>query len=108
MSEPTLWDQPTTTLGMVRTDDRETAVLAAETVLPKLNRLRTRVLALIAEAGPDGLTDKELEQLPEFATYAYSTVRKRRTELYQAGYLVEAGVRDRLTVWTVNADRAAS
>ena len=108
MSDPTLWDQPTTTLGMVRTDDRETAVLAAETVLPKLNRLRTRVLALIAEAGPDGLTDKELEQLPEFARYAYSTVRKRRTELFQAGYLVEAGVRDRLTVWTVAADRAAS
>lgn len=108
MSEPTLWDQPTTTLGMVRTDDRETAVLAAETVLPKLNRLRTRVLALITEAGPDGLTDKELEQLPEFAGYAYSTVRKRRTELFQAGYLVEAGVRDRLTIWTVAADRAAS
>lgn len=105
MTEPTLWDQPTTTVGMVRTDDPATSVVAAETVLPKLNRLRTRVLTLIAEAGPDGLTDRELERLPEFAAYAYSTVRKRRTELYQAGYLVEAGVRDRLTVWTINHER---
>ena len=38
-----------------------------------------------------GLTDPELERLPQFSHCGYSSVRKRRTELTQMGYVRPTG-----------------
>jgi hypothetical protein len=46
------------------------------------------------------MTDGELENLPVFAHYGPSTVRKRRSELYQAGRVAETGARrGKMNVW---------
>lgn len=89
---------------MVRRRDRRTCRDAADRVRPVLSPLRLAVLDAVTAAGEAGLTDKELERLPQFAALGFSTARKRRSELYQLGYLREAGVRDRLTVWTINPE----
>ena len=48
----------------------------------------------------NGLTDKELEQPPEFRECEYSTAHKRLTDLMQKGYVIDSGEkRDGLTVW---------
>jgi hypothetical protein len=39
------------------------------------------------------MTDETLENLPEFADYGPSTIRKRRSELYQQQALAVAGER---------------
>lgn len=85
---------------MTRATDPDTSVEAAGRVRPLLSTLQAQVYHAIAAAGLDGLTDRELERLPEFSNRAPSTVRKRRSELYQANLLEPNGVRDRLTVWT--------
>lgn len=92
---------------MVRSDDRSTCSDAADRVLPKIRELHAQVLAAVRTAATDGITDRELERLPQFARYGPSTVRKRRSELYQLGYLAPAGVRDRLTVWVVSGMQEA-
>ena len=86
-------------LRLVRRTDGPTCRDAARRVTPGISPLRLAVVDAICAAGPAGLTDRELEQLPHFAQYGPSTVRKRRSEAYQLGYLVPAGTRDRLTVW---------
>ena len=80
--------------GMVRGDSPVTSQAAAVRVLPKLSTLQAAVLAVA-----DGRTDRALEQLPQFAQYAASTVRKRRTELLQKGLIEPDGELDGLTVW---------
>lgn len=75
--------------GMVHTDDPYTSVEAAESVVLHLSELQNQVTAAFREHGT--LSDDRLERLPQFAGYAYSTVRKRRTELCQLGILVAVG-----------------
>lgn len=89
---------------MVRRRDRRTCRDAADRVRPALSSLRLAVLDAIHAAGPRGLTDRELELLHQFQDRGPSTVRKRRSELYQLGYVREAGVRDRLTVWVIDEE----
>lgn len=84
---------------MVRTGDHETSRAAAGTVAPKVNALHAQVLQALAAAGPTGLNDRQLEQLPQFAHYGPSTIRKRRSELYQLGYVTHHGTREGLMVW---------
>lgn len=84
---------------MVRVRDLRTCYGAADDVIPLLNELQMGVLRAISEAGARGATDRELEQLPIFRGRAPSTVRKRRSELYQAGLLLASGVREKMTVW---------
>jgi len=84
---------------MVRRGDHDTSHEAAARVLPKLTALHQAVLAALDAAGARGLTDRELEQLPQFAHYGPSTIRKRRSELYQGGILTHRGTRDGLMVW---------
>lgn len=91
---------------MVRRRDRGTSRDAAARVRPVLSPLRLAVLDAIRAAGTAGLTDRELELLAQFQDRGPSTVRKRRSELYQLGYVREAGVRDRLTVWVVDEEGA--
>lgn len=88
---------------MHRRDDPQTSIAAAKRILPGISSLQYRVyeslLKYFRRTG-NGMTDKELERLPEFRKCGYSTVRKRRTDLLQKGYVVDSGEkRDGLTVW---------
>lgn len=88
---------------MVRKGDPITSVLAADAVQKKASGLHAAITEAIFEQG-HGMTDQELEDLSRFSHYAYSTVRKRRTELFQAGLLVEVGIRtnsrrQKMIVW---------
>ena len=88
---------------MHRRDDPQTSIAAAKRILSRISVLQYRVyetlLRHFRKTG-NGLTDKELERLPEYRECGDSTVRKRRTELKQMGYVIESGEkRDRLTVW---------
>jgi hypothetical protein len=65
-------------------------------------KLHAAVLAAFRDGGP--MTDGELEKLAVFDSYGPSTIRKRRSELYQAGKLDKAGERTNergklMTIW---------
>lgn len=75
--------------GMVRSGDHGTSVMAAESVAESMSELQQKVYSALKTYGP--LTDEELESLPQFARFAYSTVRKRRTDLYQNGAVFKIG-----------------
>lgn len=104
-SQPVLETPTREIVGMVRGTDSLTAQRAAVDVLPKLSKLERRIMELVTFRGPEyepeGMTDREIETLREFAHYGPSTVRRRRTTLFQQGRLVENGVRDKLTIWRV-------
>ncbi len=86
-------------LGMARAPDHGTSVMAAGKVERKRSDLQEWIVCALRANGP--MTDRELEQLPEFIMYAPSTVRKRRSELWDdgRGVLVRDGVKDGLTIW---------
>lgn len=77
---------------MVRRDGRDTEIAAAAKVQRGLSALQQRVLQAFVELGGSA-TDEQLEQRPQFADLAPSTVRKRRSELLAAGLLVADGER---------------
>lgn len=85
--------------GMIRAQDHETSVMAAQDVALSRTELQEAVLNAIKSYGP--MTDGELEALPEFSRFAYSTVRKRRTELFQKGVLAPIGLRTTLNPKTM-------
>lgn len=87
--------------GMVRGTDAIECQAAAVSVLGKVEELQARILELLT-AKP--MTDKELEALPEFAKYEYSTVRKRRSELSGMQKLTVIGRRGRCRVWAVRLE----
>lgn len=70
---------------------------AAAKIAPRIARLHSEVMGALLTNG--AMTDRELERLPQFDKYGPSTIRKRRSELYQAGALVAEGKRDGLTIW---------
>lgn len=72
--------------GMVRRDNPSTSVAAAHIIRPRVTKLQQRVLEAFAHYGP--MTDEELERLEQFSNYGPTTVKKRRTELYQSGHIV--------------------
>ena len=81
---------------MVHRDDPQTSVDAALTVKRKIGKLHQRVYNAVARyisRDGQGITDEELELLIEFQGYGPSTIRKRRSELYQAGDLTSDGAR---------------
>jgi len=94
--------------GMVRARTSGTSVTAARAVRGVRSALQVKVLAILGRGGP--MTAEELENHEEMVALnlAPSTVRKRISELFQAGELVEAGERPNrrgsamLTVWVVN------
>ena len=81
------------TLGMVRTDDQETSELAAQKLNGQVGQIRENVYQLFLKHGP--MNDSELEQLyyKTFEVRPYSTVRKRRCELRDAGLVRDSGRR---------------
>lgn len=85
--------------GMVRGEGSIESQRAAVDQLSGRAKLQARILEILASEGAQ--TDRELEERPEFADYGPSTVRKRRSELKQAGRLVKIGRRDGMAVWDV-------
>ena len=75
--------------GMVRAKGHETSRDAATGVAGVLTKLHALVLEEFERRGP--MTDETLERLPVFADFGPSTIRNRRSELYQRGLLVEDG-----------------
>lgn len=89
---------------MVRQGDHETSTAAAEKVVKFRNRLQESVLEAFRELGD--MTDWTLENLDRFRTYGPSTIRKRRSELYQLGLLKAVGKQRRdngipMTIWSI-------
>lgn len=82
-----------------RQRERATSIAAAAAQERKLSSRHQLVLEAFAAHDALGLTDRELEQLPTFALWAPSTARKRRSELFHMGRLVEADRRGGMTVW---------
>lgn len=106
MTKPTqmeLTDAPVRA-PMARRDDHDTSVAAAKAIEPELSELQMKVLTALEIY--EAMTDGELEKLERFDGCRPSTVRKRRSELYQNGLVVKAGRRDGMTVWAV-ANKAA-
>ncbi len=84
--------EPPDLRGLIRAGDPDTCVEAAVAVERHRSALQEAVIRAFADHGT--LTDAELEGLEGFRErYAYSTVRKRRTELCQAGVLEIVGER---------------
>jgi len=80
--------------------DPPAARKAAKRIAPHLTTLQAAVFDMLKAIGP--MTDRELESLDRFASYAPSTIRKRRSELYLVHKTIEpAGERDGLTVWKI-------
>lgn len=77
--------------GMVHRGDPLTSVDAALVIARKATELHEQVVGAVRELGP--MTDEQLERLPRFESFGPSTVRKRRSELFQAGILENVGTR---------------
>jgi hypothetical protein len=72
----------------VRTDAKPTAVAAAAKAAPGSGTQRGRVLRCIVLAGEEGATD---EQIHERLALPLNTVRPRRLELVEGGYVIDSG-----------------
>ncbi len=68
---------------MHRRPDHDTSIRAAKGILSLRSVLQAEIHAVLKIMGP--ATDGELEKLERFSNYAPSTVRKRRSELFQGG-----------------------
>jgi hypothetical protein len=93
--------------GMVRRPSLVTSVFAASAVELIRSGLQKRIILALYELG--AMTDDELEGLAQFSHYAYSTVSKRRTELYQKGIVVIVSEKlnahgCRMKVWDLHED----
>ncbi|MCP4661019.1 MAG: hypothetical protein GY856_36925 [bacterium] len=87
---PSIFDAPLVVSPMSRKDDPGTSKQAAAIVLDSLGSIQRLVLEVYREHG--AMTARTAERLPEFESYGFSTIRKRISELAQAGYLREAGI----------------
>lgn len=77
---------PAEVRGMARNPDHETSVAAAQAIKDGLSDLQQEVIGYLTEKP---MTDEELAaRRPDLA---WSTLSKRRTELFQKGIVVEAG-----------------
>ena len=88
---------------MHRRDDPPASIAAAKQILPRISVLQYRVYETLLRhfrRTGNGLTEKELEQPPEFRECEYSTAHKRLTDLMQKGYVIDSGEKhDGRTVW---------
>jgi hypothetical protein len=72
--------------GRVVANPRSTSAKAARDIAPKVGSQRARILAAVVEHG--GLTDHELSERLELLD---NSVRPRRSELIEGGYLQDSG-----------------
>jgi len=98
MNQPALFDDEHVR-RMVHHNAMRTEVDAALRVLPHCSRLHSEVMGAYIANGP--MTAGEAEKLPQFGHLGASTVRKRISELKEAGRLVADGRRAGMTVWRV-------
>lgn len=88
---------------MHRRNDPQTSIAAAKQILPPISVLQHRAYETLLQhfrRTGNGLTDKELDQAPEFREYEFNTVHERLTDLMEKGYVIDSGEkRDGLTVW---------
>lgn len=89
--------------GMTHHDDPYTSHEAAAAIERRRTELHEKVLEAFDAHG--AMTDEDLEQLPEFVEYGPSTIRKRRSELLQAGAIIAIGDRRnsrgrRMLIWS--------
>ncbi len=75
---------------LARRHDPLTSHAAADCIAPKLSQLQAEVLSAYRRHGP--MSARVAERLPEFASYGFSTVRKRISELHKLGELAESGL----------------
>lgn len=102
MTDLFAWTPPApkfNTPDMHRREDHATSIEASERVARSCKtELQAAVYAKLVELGP--MTDGELEALPQFCHYGPSTVRKRRSELFHAGRVLDTGERrSHMKVW---------
>ncbi len=84
-------DQPYDATKLARRSDPSTSREAAEKIVAKLRPLQQRVYEVLKAAGPDGLTDLDLEA--KCGSHG-STYRTRRAELVNdKGLVVDTGRR---------------
>lgn len=86
--------------GMVRGEGSVESQAGAVRVLDRLTDIQRRIMHQLA-AHPAGLNAKELEAMTLFADCGASTVRKRISELFQAGKIVQNGRREGCAVWRI-------
>lgn len=77
--------------------DAEPSKDAADMIATGLSELQARVLTAFRYHG--AMTARQAEELPEFSTLGFSTVRKRICELAKLGQLVDCGKADRMTLY---------
>lgn len=74
----------------LRHDAKETSRLAALHVAPRSGSQRERVLVALRRAGKKGMTDDELSHELRLSP---NSVRPRRLELVEGGWVYDSGVR---------------
>jgi hypothetical protein len=96
----TVIDTPTREIvGMVRGNDPIESQAAAVAVKPDCQWLRWRLLQILATQGIQ--TARDLESRAEFKAFGPSTVRKRISELRQAGKITQQGREDGMAKWGI-------
>ena len=85
--------------GMVRAQGSIESQRAAVDALQGCEFIRWRIMQILITEGPQNA--RELENRNEFRHFGVCTVRKRITELKQAGQVVKVGRRDKMAVWGV-------
>lgn len=112
-SKPAAWDEGTLFAqpalqvstaalhGLTRASDPIEAQVAATKHLEGRTAIQAKILGILAECGP--LNAEELERRIEFRHLAPSTVRKRVSELKQAGDIEQVGRKNGMAQWDVAA-----
>lgn len=85
--------------GMVRGEGSIESQRAAVDVKQDCAWIRWRLMQILVAEGPQ--TARALETRNEFRHFGPSTVRKRLTELKQAGQIAQVGREDKMAVWSV-------
>lgn len=70
--------------------DPDTSHVAAERIVPRINKLQTKVLDYFRAIHPNAITDRDLED--HFGNHG-STYRTRRAELTEMGLIADTGLR---------------
>lgn len=85
--------------GAVRGSDPIESQSGAVKQIEGRSELQKKILWILAECGP--LNAKDLERRIEFRNLSPSTVRKRISELKQAGEVVQVGRKDGMALWDI-------
>ena len=86
-------------VGMVRGSDPLESQAGAIKQLEGRSELQRKILWILAECGP--LNAADVERRVEFRNLSPSTVRKRISELKQAGAIVQRGRKDGMAEWDI-------